>query len=156
MGLGDAIQLASARLGQDNPSRVRFLYLADKLNEAPKPEGFLVRIELVLHSFAQATPSPLPNEPQSHPLHAMAIRGLQGTPAGDITGCITPIVISGGVSALGRPPRGWLSLESRSVGARSCSERRIDPRRTLTLFQQNCQLLEWSSCIPWHIRTIRS
>lgn len=37
---GDAIQLASARLGTDNPSRVVFLCLDEKLTEAAKREGF--------------------------------------------------------------------------------------------------------------------
>jgi len=39
---GDAIQLASARLGTDNPSRVRFLCLDERLTEAAKREGFQV------------------------------------------------------------------------------------------------------------------
>jgi predicted nucleic acid-binding protein len=39
---GDAIQLASARLGTDNPSRVRFLCLDERLTEAAKLEGFQV------------------------------------------------------------------------------------------------------------------
>ena len=39
---GDAIQLASARLGTDNPSRVIFLCLDEKLTEAAKREGFHV------------------------------------------------------------------------------------------------------------------
>lgn len=39
---GDAIQLSSARLGTDNPSRVIFLSLDDKLTEAAKREGFQV------------------------------------------------------------------------------------------------------------------
>lgn len=39
---GDAIQLASARLGTDNPSRVVFLCLNEKLSEAAKREGFQV------------------------------------------------------------------------------------------------------------------
>jgi predicted nucleic acid-binding protein len=39
---GDAIQLASARLGTDNPSKVAFLCLDEKLNEAAKREGFQV------------------------------------------------------------------------------------------------------------------
>ncbi len=39
---GDAIQLASARLGTDNPSRVTFLCLDEKLTEAAKHEGFQV------------------------------------------------------------------------------------------------------------------
>lgn len=39
---GDAIQLASARLGTDNPSQVRFLCLDEKLTEAAKREGFQV------------------------------------------------------------------------------------------------------------------
>ena len=37
---GDAIQLASARLGADDPSRVVFLCLDEKLSEAAKREGF--------------------------------------------------------------------------------------------------------------------
>lgn len=37
---GDAIQLASARLGTDNPSRVSFLCMDEKLTEAAKREGF--------------------------------------------------------------------------------------------------------------------
>jgi predicted nucleic acid-binding protein len=37
---GDAIQLASARLGTDDPSRVVFLSLDEKLTEAAKREGF--------------------------------------------------------------------------------------------------------------------
>lgn len=39
---GDAIQLASARLGTGNPSRVSFLCLDEKLTEAAKREGFQV------------------------------------------------------------------------------------------------------------------
>jgi predicted nucleic acid-binding protein len=42
---GDAIQLASARLGTDDPSRVRFLCLDEKLTEAAKREGFQVEME---------------------------------------------------------------------------------------------------------------
>ncbi len=38
----DAIQLASARSGADNPSKVHFLCLDDQLNEAAKREGFNV------------------------------------------------------------------------------------------------------------------
>jgi predicted nucleic acid-binding protein len=38
----DAIQLASARIGTDNPSGVHFLCLDIKLNEAAKREGFNV------------------------------------------------------------------------------------------------------------------
>jgi predicted nucleic acid-binding protein len=37
---GDAIQLASARLGTDNPSKVLLLCLDEKLTEAAKREGF--------------------------------------------------------------------------------------------------------------------
>ena len=37
---GDAIQLASARLGTDNPTRVSFLCTDEKLTEAAKREGF--------------------------------------------------------------------------------------------------------------------
>ncbi len=36
----DAIQLASARIGTDNPANVFFLCLDEKLNEAAKSEGF--------------------------------------------------------------------------------------------------------------------
>jgi predicted nucleic acid-binding protein len=36
----DAIQLASARVGTENPSKVHFLCLDDKLNAAAKLEGF--------------------------------------------------------------------------------------------------------------------
>ncbi len=39
---GDAIQLASARLGTDDPSRAVFLCLDEKLNGAAKREGFQV------------------------------------------------------------------------------------------------------------------
>lgn len=39
---GDAVQLASARLGTDNPSKVIFLCLDDKLLAAAKREGFQV------------------------------------------------------------------------------------------------------------------
>lgn len=39
---GDAIQLASARLGTDSPSRVVFLCLDERLTEAAKREGFQV------------------------------------------------------------------------------------------------------------------
>jgi len=39
---GDAIQLASARIGTDNPARVVFLSMDDKLNEAAKREGFQI------------------------------------------------------------------------------------------------------------------
>jgi predicted nucleic acid-binding protein len=42
---GDAIQLASARLGTDNPSRVVFLCLDEKLTEAAKREGFQTQVE---------------------------------------------------------------------------------------------------------------
>jgi predicted nucleic acid-binding protein len=42
---GDAIQLASARLGTDNPSRVVFLCLDEKLTEAAKREGFQTHAE---------------------------------------------------------------------------------------------------------------
>lgn len=36
----DAIQLASARAGTDNPSKIYFLCLDNQLNEAAKREGF--------------------------------------------------------------------------------------------------------------------
>ena len=39
---GDAIQLASARLGTDDPSRVVFLCLDEKLCEAAQRAGFRV------------------------------------------------------------------------------------------------------------------
>ena len=38
----DAIQLASARIGAENPPKVHFLCLDNKLNEAAKREGFEV------------------------------------------------------------------------------------------------------------------
>ena len=38
----DAVQLASARVGTENPSKVHFLCLDGKLNEAAKREGFHV------------------------------------------------------------------------------------------------------------------
>jgi len=38
----DAVQLASARVGTENPSKVHFLCLDSKLNEAAKREGFHV------------------------------------------------------------------------------------------------------------------
>jgi predicted nucleic acid-binding protein len=41
---GDAIQLASARLGTDDPSRVVFLSLDEKLVEAAKREGFQTEV----------------------------------------------------------------------------------------------------------------
>lgn len=44
LGPGDAIQLASARLGTDNPSRVTFLCLDEKLAQAAKHEGFQVSL----------------------------------------------------------------------------------------------------------------
>lgn len=37
---GDAIQLASARLGTDDPARINFLCMDEKLTEAAKREGF--------------------------------------------------------------------------------------------------------------------
>lgn len=40
---GDAIQLASARLGTNNPSQVTFLCLDEKLLEAAKREGFQIQ-----------------------------------------------------------------------------------------------------------------
>ena len=39
---GDALQLASARIGTDHPARVLFLCLDEKLSEAAKREGFRV------------------------------------------------------------------------------------------------------------------
>lgn len=41
---GDAIQLASARAGAEDPSKVDFLCLDEKLNEAARGEGFNVPI----------------------------------------------------------------------------------------------------------------
>ncbi|PWU13136.1 MAG: hypothetical protein C5B49_15160 [Bdellovibrio sp.] len=40
--VADALQLASARAGTENPSKVHFLCLDEKLNEAAKREGFKV------------------------------------------------------------------------------------------------------------------
>lgn len=40
--VADALQLASARAGTENPSKVYFLCLDEKLNEAAKREGFHV------------------------------------------------------------------------------------------------------------------
>ncbi len=44
---GDAIQLASARTGTDNPSKVYFLCLDEKLSHAANQEGFLCRLESI-------------------------------------------------------------------------------------------------------------
>jgi predicted nucleic acid-binding protein len=40
--VADALQLASARAGTESPSKVHFLCLDEKLNEAAKREGFIV------------------------------------------------------------------------------------------------------------------
>ena len=40
--VADAIQLASARAGTEDPSKVNFISLDEKLNEAAKIEGFRV------------------------------------------------------------------------------------------------------------------
>lgn len=40
--VADALQLASARAGTENPSKVHFLCLDEKLNDAAKREGFNV------------------------------------------------------------------------------------------------------------------
>ena len=40
--VADAVQLASARSGTENPSKVHFLCLDDRLNEAANREGFNV------------------------------------------------------------------------------------------------------------------
>ena len=40
--VADALQLASARAGTEDPSKVHFLCLDEKLNEAAKREGFNV------------------------------------------------------------------------------------------------------------------
>jgi predicted nucleic acid-binding protein len=39
---GDAIQLASARMGTDDPARIEFLSLDESLNQAARLEGFRV------------------------------------------------------------------------------------------------------------------
>ena len=79
--------------------------------------GLLLSMTVLPAPIAQALPEPVPAEGQSPGLQAMARRGLQGAAAGAITGCITPIVISGGISALGGP---LAELYGLPVGASLC------------------------------------